>query len=251
MKAKLAKGWYAFWMCFGMFCGIPCPVQIWDEDARPDMIACLPLVGGVIGGCTVGIYALLRRLGLPWAAVMTAAPWLLSGCIHLDGYMDCCDAVFSRREQKKRQEILKDPHVGSFAVAGTVLLALLSYELWRGAEAAPYLPLALIPVASRACAAVAVTCKKPMETSQYAGRFARGKRGAALWLPAAALALCAAACLLPGGGLSMLAIPACCGGYWLAALTAARNLGGMSGDVSGFALTVGELCGLAALTLLN
>ena len=39
-------------------------------------------------------------------------------------------------------------------------------------------------------------------------------------------------------------------GYGLAAAYASRQLGGISGDSSGFALTVGELCGVAALTLL-
>ena len=32
---------------------------------------------------------------------------------------------------------------------------------------------------------------------------------------------------------------------------AVMQLGGMSGDVSGFALTLGELCGLAVLTLVR
>ena len=40
-------------------------------------------------------------------------------------------------------------------------------------------------------------------------------------------------------------------GYWLAVWYADRQLGGMSGDVSGFALTLGELCGLAVLTLVR
>ena len=40
-------------------------------------------------------------------------------------------------------------------------------------------------------------------------------------------------------------------GYGAALLYAYRQLGGMSGDVSGFALTLGELCGLAVLTLVR
>lgn len=246
----MKKLWYAFWMCFGMFCGIPCPVKIWDEEARPQMISCLPLVGGVIGACTAGIHALLKWAGLPFAAAMTAAPWLLSGCIHLDGYMDCCDAVFSRRELARRQEILKDPHVGSFAVIGMALLALFTFELWRGAPAdTPLLILALTPAVSRGCAAVAVSRMKPMGTSQYAGDFQKKKTS--LLLPILCLAVCAALCALHLPDLRALAPVACGAGYWLAAWMASRELGGMSGDVSGFALTVGELCGTAALLLLR
>ena len=50
------------------------------------------------------------------AAVMTVYPFLISGCIHLDGFMDVNDAVMSRRPLEDRQRILKDSHVGSCAV---------------------------------------------------------------------------------------------------------------------------------------
>ncbi|MBQ7491252.1 MAG: adenosylcobinamide-GDP ribazoletransferase [Clostridia bacterium] len=248
----MKKAWHAFWMCFGMFCGVPCPLRVWDEAARGAMIACLPLVGGVIGGLWALALWLCRLLALPagvGAAILCAAPWLLSGCIHLDGYLDCCDAVFSRRDLKKRREILKDPHTGSFAVIGMALLAMAGYGLWRSAGACAYLPLILLPVVTRACAAVAVACLKPMDTSQYAGAFQQVRRWGRLILPLLCLAL---GVILPAvlqgrGGLAPLA-GAC--GYWVAVWYGTRQLGGVSGDVSGFALTLGELAGVAALTLL-
>ena len=42
---------------------------------------------------------------------------------------------------------------------------------------------------------------------------------------------------------------AAAGVYWLAALSAKRQLGGMSGDVSGFALCLAEFAGAAILCL--
>jgi cobalamin synthase len=39
-------------------------------------------------------------------------------------------------------------------------------------------------------------------------------------------------------------------GYWLAVWFADRNLGGMSGDVSGYGLTIGEAVGAIVLCLL-
>ena len=42
---------------------------------------------------------------------------------------------------------------------------------------------------------------------------------------------------------------AAAGVYWLAALSAKRQLGGISGDVSGFALCLGELAGAVILCL--
>ena len=40
---------HAFFMCQSMFCAIPCPCRVWDEEARPLMLPMLPLVGLEIG----------------------------------------------------------------------------------------------------------------------------------------------------------------------------------------------------------
>ena len=39
----------------------------------------------------------------------------------MDGLMDSCDAIFSRRDRETRLKILSDTHAGSFAVIGCVL----------------------------------------------------------------------------------------------------------------------------------
>lgn len=242
----MVKWWYAFWMCWGMFCAIPCPVKIWDEKARPRMLSCFPLLGAVMG-LLWGVCSLLPA-GFVRAAVLTALPWLLSGAIHLDGFMDCCDAIFSRRELEKRQQILKDSHVGSFAVIGMALLTLFSFAFWCGSGQIAFWALALLPVATRAAAAIAVTCMKPMGHSQYAGVFDKKERWNTLCLPVVCLLLSCALAL--AWGWQGVAPAAGAVGYGLAAWYASRQLGGMSGDVSGFALTFGELCGAAALALL-
>ena len=40
---------HAFFMCQSMFCAIPCPCRVWDEEARPLMLPVLPLIGLEIG----------------------------------------------------------------------------------------------------------------------------------------------------------------------------------------------------------
>lgn len=248
----MRQWWYAFWMCFGMFCGLPCPVRIWDEQARARMIACLPLVGGLLGCLWAAAAWGLAALHTPktvWAAAMTVLPWLLSGGIHLDGYLDCCDAIFSRRDLETRQKILKDSHVGSFALMGMVLLALFSYGLWSASEGglAHFLPLIFLPAAVRGAAAIAVTKLKPLGHSQYAGGYQAEKKPLALPAVCLAVSVGIPLVLLGWAGAAPLAGAA---GYGLAVWYGARQLGGISGDVSGFALTVGELAGAAALILL-
>lgn len=82
--------------------------------------------------------------------LIAAAPWLTTGFLHLDGFMDVCDAVLSRRDLPRRQEILKDSHCGAFAVISMVLLALSQWSFAMAREELPLLPLLVIPAASRA-----------------------------------------------------------------------------------------------------
>ena len=121
---------HAFFMCQSMFCAIPCPCKIWDEGARDKLLWCLPLVGLEIGLLWWCLGLLCRFLGLSQAVTgiaLCAMPFFATGFIHLDGFMDVTDAVGSCRDLAKRREILKDSHVGSFAVIGVVLLILCQF----------------------------------------------------------------------------------------------------------------------------
>ena len=242
------KDWiYGFFMAWGMFLALPCPLKIWNERARSKMVCCLPLVGLVVGGVWVLAAYAGRFLPPPVGGLLiAAAPWLATGFLHLDGFMDVCDAVLSRRDLPRRQEILKDSHCGAFAVIGMVLLALSQWSVAMARPDVPLLPLLLIPVASRACAALAVLTLRPMQTSQYAAM--REKKTPYVAFAALVMAAAAVVPLALWGSLAPLAAAL---GYWLAVWYADRQLGGMSGDVSGFSLTLGELCGLAVLTLVR
>ena len=255
MKEKLRKPLTALMMAWGTYLAIPCPYKVWDDALRPWQIVCLPPVGLVVGGIwalCAGIFAKLGFTGFLAAAILAAVPFLVTGFFHLDGFLDCCDAILSRRDLAARQKILKDSRVGAFAVVSAVLLFLLSFAaladcsfslIWRA--------LLLIPVVTRYMAGVAVETFAPMQTSQYAGSFAAGKTKTQrrillgmyiavmfvvfLWLfskPSCALAVAWA-------GLTTI----------LACRLARRNLGGMSGDIAGFSITLGELSGLLILAI--
>lgn len=167
---------YGFFMAWGMFLAIPCPKKIWSESARRKMLACLPLVGIVVGAVWALAAWLAGLLPRPLgAALCAAAPWLTTGFLHLDGFMDVCDGILSRRDLETRRRILKDSHCGAFAVICMVLLAMAQWSAFLSLEDIPLLPLALLPVASRASAAMAVLTLRPMSTSQYSA-MERGAR---------------------------------------------------------------------------
>ena len=103
------------------------PYKLWDDKARPLQLVYQPAAGLLVGALwALAAYALgsFDRLPALRAAVLAALPFLLTGFLHLDGFMDCCDAILSRRDLPARQKILKDSHVGSFAVVSTIFLLL-------------------------------------------------------------------------------------------------------------------------------
>lgn len=236
-----------------MFTAIPVPMKVWDEDARPLMTLFLPAVGLIIGGLWALLAYFLRLLKLPAlisGAALCAYPFLITGGIHMDGYLDVTDAVKSCRDLSGRRRILKDPNVGSFAVLACVLLIMAQFALFSSAkDTADILTLILIPTVSRTAAGIAVTVLRPMSESQYSGAYRRGVKRS----HAAVLSVLLALELSLGGvflGKYGLAGPAVVLGYCHHAWRACRSLDGFSGDISGYALTFAEVCGIAVYALI-
>ena len=240
---------HAFLMCQSMFCSIPAP-QIWDEKAKDKMLLFLPIVGLEIGLIWAGIAWLCRFLQLPalvTGLILCAYPYIVTGFIHLDGYMDVTDAVKSWRSLERRREILKDSHVGSFAVIGTVLLLIAQFALFASAsETANDLVLIFVPAVSRCCSSLAVTGLKPMSTSQYAEQ--QKPKSHIVVLMVMLCAFVTAGFLLCGK--YGFALAGCLIGYGLALRRGYKSLEGMNGDISGYALTIGELCAVAVYALI-
>jgi len=241
---------HAFAMCQSMFCAIPFPCHIWDEKARGKMLLFLPFVGLEIGILWVVLDWLCRWLALPQLVtglIMCVWPMASAGYLHLDGFMDVTDAVKSCRNLERRREILKDSRVGAFAVIGVVLLVLAQFALFASAPAqADSRILIWIPGISRCCSALAVLGLKPMTTSQYAA--SRPSRGHLMLLLALTVCFTGAGFLLCGKyGFALLG---CMAGYGLALRRAYRSLEGMNGDISGYCLTIGELCAVAVYALI-
>ena len=239
-------------MAWGMFCAIPCPVKKWDSDGYPGMLLCLPLIGLMIGGIWAGAawgLGTLRKMKLFSVALLAVLPSLLSGFIHLDGYMDCSDAVLSRRDLETRRKILKDSHVGSFAVISFALWLLFSFALFAGMDwTGKELCLLLIPACVRSCSAAAVLSFAPMPTSGYA-RMPESVKPFHKWIAVGEMLLLAAAGVWMQG-VSGWSVAASALGAWATIFYLRHDLQGMSGDISGSAITVGELCGVLALAVL-
>lgn len=239
---------YGFLMAWGMFSIIPCPYRGWKEEARGNMLVMFPLIGAVIGALWYVVFHYSACIPFYIRTILIAIiPWALAGFIHIDGFMDVCDAVMSRRDLETRQKILKDSRCGAFAVIGIVI-----FVLFQVGVIASIIDLQesfiwewiLIPVASRVSAALAVLNLKPMHTSQYSDLKRKWEYNVVLivmiilllctWIFSAGFGLVVA--------LTMIA-------YWLCVGYGTKMLGGMNGDVSGYALSIAELVGLCGMLL--
>lgn len=125
------KGWHrTVAIAFSMYSKIPMPHFEWREEDMKYTLCFFPWVGGIIGVCVwlvgmVGINLELENAFL--AAVISVLPLLISGGIHMDGYLDTIDALSSWQTKERRLEILKDPHTGAFAIIGAGIYLLLNY----------------------------------------------------------------------------------------------------------------------------
>lgn len=81
--------------------------------------AWFPLVGLTLGVGLIGL-DLVLGLVLPGSvdSTMLVVAWVaVTGALHLDGLMDCADALPGVRQKAERLRILKDPALGAFGVA--------------------------------------------------------------------------------------------------------------------------------------
>ena len=131
-------------------------VQMTDKNMN-GLILALPFFGLVLGVVYSGITYLLVEVVVLSSLMITFVLWLLAiiltGAIHLDGWMDASDAFFSYRDKQRRLEIMEDPHIGAFGVISAIVLLatkfIFIYEVVLQLEMLSYLLILLIPFFSR------------------------------------------------------------------------------------------------------
>lgn len=109
----------SFCIAFSLYSRIPVPQFAWEKEDMKYVFCFFPWIGAIIACCFYAwmylctcypIGSLCRTL------TGAAIPLLITGGVHLDGFMDTMDAIHSYHPQEKKLEILKDPHIGAFAV---------------------------------------------------------------------------------------------------------------------------------------
>ncbi len=217
------------------------PVAPAGEARMGPARAWFPLVGLGLGGVLLGLDVAARE-GLPAlvvGAILVAALLVLTRAIHTEGFLDCCDGLFGGYTREDRLRILRDTHVGAFAVIGGAALLLLKWSALAGIPDEARTGLLLVfPCLSRlgmvaTMALFPYARERGLGTSFQEGR-ARWQVGFGL-----ATATVASVLFLGGGGAILLGIVVVVSlglGRWMAGM-----LGGMTGDTYGAVNEVGEV----------
>ena len=237
-------------VAFAMFSAIPMPQFAWNARNMKYSLCAFPLVGAVIALALWSWELFCARFLLP--AILRGAglcllPVLITGGIHLDGYADTCDALVSHSGIEKRQEILKDPHLGAFAAIRLCVYFLADFALWTSTENLRLPVLLGLFCLSRALSGLALTLFPLRPGSGLARAFAeasdRKRVRTVLTVSAVLLALLLisqrAGETVLAAGLVFLYYRRMC----------VKDFGGLSGDLAGWFLQTAELWMLLALVI--
>lgn len=238
-------------IAFSMYSKIPVPTVEWNEKNQKYAICYFPLVGAVIGLFSFGWYRLCELLraagGEPakgfCVAGLLAIPILVTGGIHIDGFMDTSDARHSYGDKARKLEILKDAHIGAFAVIRLLLYFILLYGgMCQLTEEKQVRAMVLCYILSRTLSGMAVvTFPAAKKTGTlYAFSSHAHKRAVRIVLAVYLAALSGVLLFADGvwGALILLGNGLLFFYYYRMAL---REFGGITGDLAGWFLQLSEL----------
>ena len=101
------------------YSAVPVPQLDWNEKNMRYAICFFPAVG-VLCGAALWLWTVIAQesdmSGVLFAAIAACLPILVTGGIHLDGYLDTVDALSSHQTREKKLAIMKDANCGAFAV---------------------------------------------------------------------------------------------------------------------------------------
>ena len=242
-------------LAFAMYSQIPMPRMEWTDDNLSYAFSFFPAVGLAVSALLFGWMNLARCLG--FGAMLTAVgclliPFVVTGGIHLDGFCDTADALGSHQSIERKLEILKDSHVGAFALMACTLYLIAFFAFWCEVEFTDWrtmAALALIPAYSRSWSGFGVVTIRNARGSGLLATFANAaaerqvRASLVVWL---LVLIAAMAVLSPLVGGTMAVVGALVFFYYR--WKANKEFGGITGDLAGWFLQLCEAgCVLGAV----
>jgi len=217
------------------------PNLVVDERTFGKSMIYFPVVGLLIGIILAGTHYLLSFLFTPLITAVFLV-WLevaISGGLHLDGYMDTMDGIYSGRSRERILEIMRDSRVGAHSVIALACLFIFKLAFLADYPADLLTPvLILMPMLSRLTQLIGVTCFPYVRETGLAKNFNDYLSKKDLGL-AGLISLII--CLLVGGWLGLIFFAV----TFLIAFTLGKyitgKVGGLTGDVYGAITELSEV----------
>lgn len=207
-----------------------------------------PLVGALIGAVCAAAASLALALGLTVgvvAALTLALAAMLTGGLHEDGLSDSADGLFGGWTKARRLEIMKDSRIGSYGMLALMLVTLARWSALETVLAQDAQWPALIAAGAISRAPMAVIMALLPNARGTGLSHATGAPTAVVAAVAVGIAAAVGAVLTGGGVVAMLALSAVTS--VALALSAAKRIGGQTGDILGASQQLADAACLAAL----
>jgi adenosylcobinamide-GDP ribazoletransferase len=195
-----------------------------------------PLVGVLLGSLLAAVDVLLASIyPAQLRSALVLAMWIvLTGALHLDGFLDTCDGLLGGATARRRMAIMRDERAGAFALAGGGLMLITMFSALAAIEEARWAALLLAPVLGR-CGMTLAIVVFPYGRRTGLGRDIKDHAGVRHAVGASLTALVVVGAF--GWGLHSLAPAAalvCAAAVWgLASAFILRRVPGMTGDTYG------------------
>lgn len=244
----------SFLMAISTYSALPVPQFEWTEENWQYAICWFPCVGILSGGLTAVWILAASCFGISqllFACIAVTIPIVVTGGIHMDGFMDTVDAISSHQAMEKKLEILKDPHSGGFAFIYACIYFIVSLGLFYqlGPVSIAYI---MCPgyLFSRCLSAFCAVTIKNARGSGMLNSFTEGiHKKKALAIIVSIMVISGAAMIAIGGRAAVL--PLGIGilvTLWYRHFTI-KVFGGCTGDTEGFFLQICEIAMLAGTAI--
>ncbi len=246
----------SFIISLAMYSKIPMPKVEWDEKNMRYVMCFFPLVGlfvALLQWFWIGLYELLEFSNLLLGVGMASIPLAVTGGIHVDGFLDTCDALSSHQSKERKLEILKDSHTGAFAIIcfGVYFAFYIALAANINYSAKTVVLLACAYVLERCLSGFSVATFPCAKNSGlvYAFADAAAKKTVRLSLSVSAGVLVVAMAFLEPASIFLVGIAALVFLYYF--VMSKREFGGITGDLAGYFLQICEIMVLVGLLLLQ
>ncbi len=246
----MKKLWNSLIIAFSMYSKIPTPQGKWTNENMKYTMVFFPWIGIVIGFMScIWVYAweYLEKMQIylsePFRIiVLLLIPVVITGGIHLDGFLDTADARSSWQSKEKRLEILKDSHAGAFAIIACVIYFLFYYGIYTMVNKDNIKLIAIGFVLSRSLSSIAIVSFQKAKGTGLAAMFSDNAQKTTVKIISIMYIITIAMC--------MFAIGKTCGVItFLAALLVFFNFykmsynvfGGITGDLAGYFVQICEM----------